>query len=107
MKILSFAFCTILLSSCLENETPENVLSINKMSPLVEEIMLIETHYQSKYGVPSQYKKALDQSVDEILKKSKTNRKCFERSLAYYAGHPELQKKLNERLLTQLSRKIN
>jgi hypothetical protein len=106
MKIAGFLFTLTLLISCSSNELPDGVLPLDQMAPLVEEITLLETHYQSKFGVPSQYKKALDQSVSRVLRKANCTLTDFEKSLKYYAAHPELQKQLNEKLLTNLSRKI-
>jgi hypothetical protein len=106
MKIAGFFFTLTLLIGCSSNELPDGILPLDQMAPLVEEITLLETHYQSKFGVPSQYKKALDQSVSRVLSKANCTLSDFEKSLKYYAAHPELQKQLNEKLLTNLSRKI-
>jgi len=107
MMFLRFICCVILLSACQQNNVPADVLPLAQMVPLVEEITLLETHYQSKYGVPSEYKGALDQSVQDILKKAGCSKAKFEKSLKYYAEHSDLQKTLNEQLLTKLSRKLH
>ena len=86
---------------------PTGILPLDEMSSLVEEITIIETYYQSKFGVPSQYKKALDASVNKTLRKANCTRAKFEKSLRYYAAHPTHQKALNEALLTSMSRKVN
>jgi hypothetical protein len=101
----TFAF--LLLIACQQTQPPYDVLGLDQMALIVEEITIIETHYQSRYGVPSQYKKALDKSVDQALVKAGCTRKKFKKSLRYYAAHPELQKSLNEVLLTNMSRKLN
>lgn len=105
MKRLQLALFILLCVACSEPKPPNDILDMKQMSSLVQDITLIETHYQSKYGAPSQYKKALDQSVKKILQKQGVTLRQFEKSLAYYAAHPHLQKALNERLLMQLSRK--
>ena len=101
------AFAFLVLFACQQPQPPNDVLALDQMAKLVEEITIIETHYQSRFGVPSQYKKALDQSVDQALVKAGCTRKKFKKSLRYYAAHPELQKSLNEVLLTNMSRKLN
>lgn len=106
MKIISSIFCLIFVFACQDNRVPSGILPLEKMAPLVTEITLLETHYQSKYGVPSQYKSALDGSVKKVLKKANCNRGTFEKSLKYYAAHPTLQEVLNETILTNLSRKL-
>jgi hypothetical protein len=107
MKTLSLFFFLLFLYACSENKIPAGILQLDEMSSLVEEITIIETHYQSKFGVPSQYKKALDTSVNKTLRKANCTRAKFEKSLRYYAAHPEHQKALNEALLTSMSRKVN
>jgi endonuclease/exonuclease/phosphatase (EEP) superfamily protein YafD len=107
MKITTIIFCLLVLNACQQNTVPQGILSLAQMTPLVEEITLLETHYQSRYGVPSQYKEALDISVKSIFKKTRCSKATFEKSLKYYAAHPELQKELNEQLLTELSRKLH
>lgn len=107
MKQFSLLILTLLFGACMQHTTPTGVLPLEKMAKLTEEITLIETYFQSKYGVASQYKKALDLSVDKTLKKAKCNRAIFKKSLQYYAAHPEKQKALNDTLLTSMSRKIN
>jgi len=106
MMFARFFFCLILLSACQQNTVPEGILPLDQMAPLVQEITLLETHFQTKFGVPSQYKKALDLSVARVLKKSSCSKADFEKSLKYYAAHPAMQNELNEKLLTELSRKI-
>jgi hypothetical protein len=107
MKKLSLFFLLLFLCACSQNKLPAGILPLDKMSQLVEEITIIENHYQSKHGVPSQYKKALDASVNKTLQKFGCTLAEFEKSLRYYAAHPELQKSLNEVLLTNMSRKLN
>lgn len=107
MKLLFYFSLLLCLCACNQTSVPEGILPLEQMSSLVEEITILETHYQSKFGVPSQYKKALDQSVSDVLQKAKCSREKFKKSLEYYAAHPELQKALNETLLTNLSRKLN
>ncbi|MBM3916783.1 MAG: DUF4296 domain-containing protein [Sphingomonadales bacterium] len=106
MKPYSLFFLLLFLG-CQQTELPNHILPIKKMCSVVKEITLLETHFQSKYGVPSQYKSALDLSVKKVFKKAHITRKQFQTSLDYYAAHPELQKALNEQLLMELSRAVN
>lgn len=107
MKAFSLILLLLLLGACQTTETPKGILPLKKMGAIVKEITLIETYFQSKYGVPSQYKGALDKSVNSVLKKEHLSRQAFKKSLDYYAAHPELQKALNEQLLMELSRAAN
>lgn len=107
MTKLAFFIFILFLYACSDNKLPAGILPLDEMCSLVEEITIIETHYQSKFGVPSQYKKALDASVNKTLQKAGCSRAAFEESLRYYAAHPADQKALNEALLTSMSRKVN
>lgn len=107
MKLLFYFSLLLGIYACNQTKVPEEILPLEQMSKLVEEITILEVHYQSKFGVPSQYKSALDQSVSSVLQKANCTQEKFKKSLRYYAAHPELQKALNDTLLTSLSRKLN
>ena len=92
--------------SCNELSVPSEFLQPEELSVLVEEISVLEAHYQSTYGVPGQYKAALDNAVAIVLKQHHCTLLKFKKSVYYYAAHPALQKLLNESTMTRLSRKI-
>lgn len=83
---------------------PSGLISPDKMSLVLEDVLLLESYYQSKYGVPGLYKDALDQSIDKVFKKHGVNRKQFKTSYTYYASHPEDFKSLNTSVMDRLSR---
>jgi len=93
MMFARFFFCLILLSACQQNTVPEGILPLDQMAPLVQEITLLETHFQTKFGVPSQYKKALDLSVARVLKKSSCSKADFEKKLEILCGASCLAKR--------------
>lgn len=92
--------------SCNELSVPAEFLQPEEISILVEEISVLEAHYQSTYGVPGQYKAALDKAVGLVLRQHQCSLLKFKKSVYYYAAHPALQKLLNESTMTRLSRKI-
>lgn len=92
--------------SCSNSKVPKEFLQPDELSVLVEEISILEAHYQSTYGVPGQYKESLDKAVLLTLKKHHCSLNKFKRSVYYYAARPALQKMLNESTMTRLSRKI-
>ena len=101
--------CLILLFvgfACDQNQVPKEYVALEQISVLVEEISVLEAYYQSTYGVPGQYKEALDKAVAKTLKKHNCSLLKFKRSVYYYATHPSLQALLNENTMTRLSRKI-
>ncbi|MFM6935079.1 MAG: DUF4296 domain-containing protein [Flavobacteriales bacterium] len=105
MKFL-FIFL-LLLSACKSTDSvPARHLDKEKMSLVLEDVLLLESHYQTKYGVPGIYKKALDQSILTVLKKHHVSSKQFRASYQYYASHPDLFKELNTKIMDRLSRQV-
>jgi hypothetical protein len=103
--ILCFLF---FLVACQETTTkkPMQLIDEEKMSLVLEEVLLMESHYQSKHGVPGIYKDALDESLKGIFKKHHVTKKQFKDSYVYYASQPEQFKALNTSIMDRLSRQI-
>lgn len=97
-------FFVLILTSCYTSEKPD-VLPEEKMLLLMEEIYLIENHYQMTFGSPSVYKSTLDSSYQLILKENGVTQKQYEESFSYYASQPEIMLNLQERLIERLNRK--
>jgi len=97
-------FLMLILTSCYSKEKPD-VLPEEKMLLLMEEIYLIENHYQMTFGSPSVYKSTLDSSYQLILKENGVTQKQYEESFSYYASQPEIMLNLQERLIERLNRK--
>jgi hypothetical protein len=97
-------FFVLILTSCYTTEKPD-VLPEEKMLLLMEEIYLIENHYQMTFGSPSVYKSTLDSSYQLILKENGVTQKQYEESFSYYASQPEIMLNLQERLIERLNRK--
>jgi hypothetical protein len=85
-------------------KSPQGLIDADKMSLVMEDVLLLESHYQSKYGVPGLYKKALDQSLLAVFKKHHVTKKQFMDSYTYYASLPESFKELNTGIMDRLSR---
>jgi hypothetical protein len=69
-----------------------------------EQVLVLESHYQSTYGVLGVYQEALNKAVAKVLQEQHVSKKHFEKSVRYYAQHPELQAELNQAVMTALSR---
>ncbi|MFM8597284.1 MAG: DUF4296 domain-containing protein [Flavobacteriales bacterium] len=106
MKNICFILLLGFVFSCSQSSVPDTYLQPDELSKLVEEISVLEAYYQSTYGVPGQYKTALDEAVKLTLKKQQCSLSKFKKSVYYYAAHPELQRLLNESTMTRLSRKL-
>ena len=104
MKVLVALLLTLGLFSCSSNN-PKGILDEEKMTEVLQEVMLLENYYQTKYGSPSVYKEALDSSVEVVYKRFNTNKKQFSKSFDYYAQDPELFKKIQARIIENLNSK--
>ncbi|MEN9744066.1 MAG: hypothetical protein RLZZ65_1871 [Bacteroidota bacterium] len=105
-QLIYLGFLLTLTGACTQTSVPAEYLTPDELSVLVEEVSVLEAHYQSTYGVPGQYKKALEQAVERSLQKHNCSLLKFKQSVFYYAAHPDLQSELNEKVMTQLSRKL-
>jgi hypothetical protein len=85
---------------------PLYLIEEEQMSVILEEVLLMESHYQSKTGVPSMYKDALEKSLGVIFKKHHVTKKQFKNSYEFYASQPEAFKALNTSIMDRLSRQI-
>jgi hypothetical protein len=70
----TLGFCLIMLFSCSSSSNSNELLDEEKMTEVLQEVMLLENYYQTKYGSPSVYKAALDSSVEVVFKKYQTNK---------------------------------
>ena len=104
MKVLVVLLLTLGLFSCSSNN-PKDILDEEKMTEVLQEVMLLENYYQSKYGSPSVYKAALDSSVEIVFKKHQTNKIQFSKSFDFYAQDPELFKKIQAKIIENLNSK--
>jgi hypothetical protein len=86
--VLSFGFG--LFSCNKENKNAndlviDGILSKEETISILDELILIETHLQSKYYSFSNYGEALALSRDSILKSKNTNIRQFNKSFNHYA----------------------
>jgi hypothetical protein len=104
MKVLVALLLTLGLFSC-SSKGPKGILDEEKMTEVLQEVMLLENYYQSKYGSPSDYKAALDSSVEIVFKKHQTNKIQFSKSFDFYAQNPELFQKIQAKIIENLNSK--
>lgn len=106
LRIHKFVNCCLILfvfACCDENKT-DNVLDSSKMTEILQEIYLLENHYQMKYGAPSIYKPYLDSSCLEVLSKHGLSKEDFVRSFDYYSARPEEFMKIQKAIKSNLER---
>lgn len=96
----------LLFVSCGVNEDPD-VIPKDKMLKIMEDVFLIENHYQLSYGSPSVYKVSLDSSYTQLLKSHGVSKKQYEESFTYYAHKPEILLDIQQEIIANLNRKRN
>ena len=96
--------CFVVACQQTTTKKPSNLIDEEKMSLVLEQVLLMESHYQSKNGVPGIYKDALDKSLSVVFKKHHVTKKQFMDSYTYYASLPESFKELNTGIMDRLSR---
>ncbi|MFM7682187.1 MAG: DUF4296 domain-containing protein [Bacteroidota bacterium] len=106
MRVLLFVFI-FFLTNCSDgafssNEPP---LEEEMFVEVYEEVLVLENYYQTKYGVPSAYKNALDGSCHKVFAKHQVSKKDFEKSFDYYAHRPEKLRSINEQVIARLNKK--
>ena len=108
MKLSIILCCLTFLLACQSQTTKKPVVLIEKekMSRVLEDVLLMESYYQSKHGIPGMYKDALDESLSGVFKKHHITKKQFKESYVYYASQPEIFKELNTSIMDRLSRQI-
>ena len=106
MRYLIFIFL-ISLTSCAEElfNSEKSLLDEKKFIQVYEKVLVLENYYQTKYGVPNAYKRALDKSCQKVFIKHKVSKQDFEKSFDYYAHHPDKLKSINEQVIARLNKK--
>lgn len=107
-SFLCFFVLILVVSACSSsgsNSTKEVVLTEEQMVEITQEVLLLENYYQSKYGSPSVYKKALDSSVNVVFKKFSVTKKDYENSFDYYTENPDLYRELQMKIIESLNEK--
>ena len=66
------------------NQKPKDLIPKNKMAIILKDLMLVESHFQIKYGSMPNYKEALLVSSDSLFKSHGVNEKQFDSSYNYY-----------------------
>ncbi len=82
--LLVIFFCSCSESIESEQEKPVDLIPQKKMTVILKDLMLIESHFQIKYGVLPRYKEGLNASADSLFLSHGVNSKQFETSYNYY-----------------------
>ena len=106
MKILSFILCLILIGcGNQQKETPQDILSENIFINLLKDIHLAEAKFElHKTKGMENAKNELAHNYSTIYKTHEITPDDFDKTLDYYAQHPEKLEKIYTRVLEQLTK---
>ena len=106
MKISSFILCLIFLScGTPKTEIPQDILSENSFINLLKDIHLAEAEFElHKTKGMENAKNELGHNYNVIYDSHEITADDFEKTLDYYAQHPEQLEKIYTRVLEQLTK---
>lgn len=106
MKISSFILCLIFLScGGPKTEIPQDILSENSFINLLKDIHLAEAKFElHKTKGMKNAKNELAHNYSSIYKKYDITVDDFDKTLDYYAQHPEQLEKIYTHVLEQLTK---
>lgn len=91
-------FLLLLLMSCspvLEKiEVPENLIEREKFTSILQDMMLLEAHVQSKYENVTKYYNLIQNSAKEIFIKYDIDSLSYATSMDYYSKKQEILKEI-------------
>jgi hypothetical protein len=70
-----------------------------------EDILVLEDLYKTKFGLPANYKDALDKSCEKTFRKHHITKVEFEKAYEFYAKNPEKLKEIQEKIIARLNKK--
>ena len=106
MKIISFILCLILLScGAPKTKIPQDILSENSFIDLLKDIHLAEAKFEllKTKGIENA-KNELAHNYSAIYETHQITADDFDKTIDYYAQHPEQLEKIYTRVLEQLTK---
>ncbi len=86
-----------------KNAAPVNLISTEKMIPLIVDLQLLESHFQRTYNRPDLYKASLDSSSQLIFDKYQVSKSQYDSSYTYYSNDLDAIYKMYEAALDSLN----
>lgn len=110
MRLLISTLITFFsLISCTRNDLLDGkepaTLNEDQFIAVYEEILVVESYYQAKLGLPHLCKKELETASGKIFLKYKTNKTQFEKSFEYYALDPKRLQSIQEKIINRLNKR--
>ena len=103
LAAIKIFFTGLLLVSSCNNNSDSEYIEENEMAVLLEEIYLLENHYQIQYGSPATYKPYLDSSGMMVLKNHNISKEFFDKSFDYYSTHPSKMIAIQQSIIRSLN----
>lgn len=111
MRIATGIAILLLLQSCKAEiksiPKPADVVPRDSIVLILEEMMVLEGHVQSKYPQITQFHKVMQKSGDQLLEKYHMNFDRYSRSIDYYGSEQEEMQKIYSEVLDSMNRKMN
>lgn len=86
---------------------PKDLIPQEKFEKILYDLMLIESHVQSKIPNLMEFKTAMKKSGDEILKKHNVTFKTFDASMNYYASRQSLMQEIYSSIQAKMNIELN
>lgn len=103
-KLSFWTFFVLIFVSC-ENKIEDPEIDQSTMSNILEEIYLLENHYQMQYGSPALYKPFLDSACIAVIQKYGYSKNDFETSFHFYSKSPGLLFDIQQRIIRSIETK--
>ena len=83
---------------------PDGLIPQDKLEVILKELILVESHVQSKYTHVSQFRETMKRSGDAILKKNGVSYEQFDASMTYYGSRQNKMQEIYASVLESLNK---
>jgi hypothetical protein len=101
----------LILSACKAEiksiPKPDDVIPRDSLVIVLEDMMLLEGHVQSKYPQITQFHKVMRKSGDKLLAKYHMTYDRYSRSIDYYGSDQQEMQDIYNEVLESMNRKMN
>ena len=109
--IYRFTIAVLFLASCSSNEVgyvtePENLISREKFTSILVEMVKLEAHLEAKYKTVTFYSQVMKDSGDSLLKTQNVTLKDYEANMEYYGAQHALMQDINSDVLEELTKEL-
>jgi len=113
MRLVTVLLVLLSISSCTDSSevvaripVPKNLLSQEKFTEILTEMVKLEGHVAQKYTSATKYHKLMVTSGDSLLSSFGIDKEIFESSIEYYGSRQELMQSINDGILDELNKEL-